>query len=99
MPSYSSGPKRDVEEFRRGFTVLQTLGNDSQGEGLYEGNGFVAVLAIGHHAWQIGYLGEPAAVVFTFDFDREGHLGNVPSGPAVSQGDGPKRPRGPLERS
>jgi hypothetical protein len=46
-------------------------------------------LTIGHDAGQSGYLGQAAAVVFPLNFNRDSHSGNVPSGPAVSQGDGP----------
>jgi hypothetical protein len=40
-------------------------------------------LTVCHDARERGYFGEPATVVFTFDFDVEGHDGRVPSGPAV----------------
>ena len=46
----SSGLERDVEEFSRRFPVLETLGDHAQCQGLDEGNGFVPVLAIAHHA-------------------------------------------------
>ena len=63
--------------------MLETFGNHAQGERLYPSDCFVTILTVGHNARQRRHLGEPAAVVFALDFDREGHVGNVPFGPAV----------------
>jgi hypothetical protein len=63
--------------------MLQALGNHAEGQRLDAGDGLIPVLTIGHDARQRGYLGEPAAVVFALNFNRERHSGNVPSGPAV----------------
>jgi len=72
--------------------MLQTLGNHTEGECLNPSDRFVPVLAIGHHAGQGGDFGEPAAIVLFLNFYRERHVGNVPSGPAVQQGDGDATP-------
>ena len=69
--------------------MLQAFGNHAEGERLHTSDGLVPILAIRHDAGQGRYLGEPAAVDFLVNFDRERHGGNVPFGPAVSQGDGP----------
>lgn len=79
--------------------MLQTFGNHAQGERLYAGDGFVSVLAVGHDAGQGGHLGEPAAIVFALDFNRERHGGNVPFGPAVQQGAAPDAVRVARRRS
>ena len=63
--------------------MLQPFRNDAERERLYASDGFITILAIGHDARQSGYLGEPTAVVFALNFNRERHSGNVPSGPAV----------------
>ena len=63
--------------------MLTALGDDPKRQRLYASDGFGAILAVCHHAGQRRYFGEPAAVVFTFDFDVERHNRNVPSGPAV----------------
>jgi hypothetical protein len=46
-------------------------------------------LAVTHDAGQGHHFSQPSAVLFAFDFNRERHAGNVPSGPAISQGDRP----------
>jgi hypothetical protein len=53
-------------------------------------------LTIGHDASQRGHLGQPPAIVFPLDFNRERHWSNVPSGPAVQQSDGPDAGRAAL---
>jgi hypothetical protein len=40
-------------------------------------------LTVGHDARQRRHFGQPTAVIFSLDFNRERHNGNVPSGPAV----------------
>jgi hypothetical protein len=89
--------ERDVQEFRRGFTMLQALGKHAEGKRLDASDGLVAVLTVGHHAGQGGHLGQPATVVFPLDFNRERHEGNVPSGLAANKAMDPT-PRGSLPR-
>jgi len=60
--------------------MLETLSDDTQGQGLDPGDRFSTVLAVCHHAGQSRYFRQPPAVVFTFDFDVKRHVGNVPSG-------------------
>ncbi|HXG72879.1 MAG TPA: ASCH domain-containing protein [Gemmatimonadaceae bacterium] len=52
-------------------------------------DGLISVLTIGHDARQGGDLGQPAAVGFPLDFDRERHERNVPSGLLSKQGAAP----------
>ena len=75
--------ERDVEEFRWDFTMLQALSNHAEGKRLDTSDGLIPVLSIGHDAGQGRDLGQPAAIVFPLNFNRERHEGNVPSGPAV----------------
>ena len=63
--------------------MFETLGNHSQRERLHTGDSLVPVLTVGHDAGQGGYLGQPTAIDFAFDFNRERHSGNVAFGPAV----------------
>ena len=62
--------------------MFEALGNDPQGERLYQGYGFVPVLAVTHDARQCWHFGKPSTVSFAFDFNRKRHGVNVPSGPA-----------------
>ena len=71
--------------------MLQALGDDAKGEGLYAGHGLVTVVAVRHDTGESGDLRQPPAVVFPFDFNREGHARNVAFGPVVEQGGG-RRP-------
>ena len=63
--------------------MLKPLGNHSQRKSLHASDGFAPVLAVAHDAWQGRYFSEPSAVILAFDFNRERHACNVPSGPAV----------------
>ena len=47
--------ERYVDEFGRSFAVLETLGDDAQGQRLDQRDGFVAILAVGR-----GLLGDAA---------------------------------------
>lgn len=60
--------------------MLEALGNDPKGGRLYQGYGFVPVLAVAHDARQCWHFGKPSAVSFAFDFNRKRHGANVPSG-------------------
>jgi hypothetical protein len=62
------------------LTMLETLGDDTEGERLDASDSLVSVLTVGHDARQRGHFGQPTAVVFSLDFNRERHSGNVPSG-------------------
>ena len=65
--------------------MLQTFGNHAQPKCLYASHGLVPILTVGHNAGQRGDFGEPTAVVFSLNFNRERHKGNVPSGPTGQQ--------------
>lgn len=54
--------------------MLETLGNHPQGKGLYPGDGLVTVGAVAEHAGQGRHFGQPAAVVFSLELDRESHV-------------------------
>ena len=77
-----------MEEFRRGFTLLQALSNHAKGQRLDASDGLVPVVAVGHDPGQGGDLGQPAAIFLLLDFNRECHESNVPFAPAVEQGAG-----------
>lgn len=53
--------------------MLEAFSNHPQSQGLYLGHGLAAVGTVAEHTGQCGHLGEPAAVVFLFQLDREGH--------------------------
>lgn len=83
MASCSSGLKRDVQEFGRGFAMFEAFGDHAERQGLHAGNGLVPVNAVAHDARQGRHLSQPAAVIFAFDLDRKNHDRTVLSGPAV----------------
>ena len=62
--------KVTFQEFSRGLTMLQTLGNDAERERLDASDGLVPVLTVGHDAGQRRDFGQAAAVVFSLDFNR-----------------------------
>lgn len=80
MASSSSRLERDVDELGGGFTLFQALGDNAKGERLDAGHRFVPIFAVAHDARQRRYLGDPAAVILAFEFDRERHRFTVPSG-------------------
>ena len=63
--------------------MFEPLSDHAKGERLDAGNGLVPVLTVGHDAGQRGDFGQPTAVVFSLNFNRERHEVNVPSGLAV----------------
>jgi hypothetical protein len=65
--------KGDVHEFGRGFSMFEPLGNDSEGESLDTGHGFVTVGTVAHDAGQARHFGQPATVGFAFNLNRENH--------------------------
>ena len=83
LASCSSGLKRDVDELGWGLTMFEPLSDHTKGERLDAGNGLVPVFTVGHDAGQCGYFGQPTAVVFSLNLNRECHEVNVPSGLAV----------------
>jgi hypothetical protein len=71
--SCSRGVERDVQKVRGRFSMLKAFSNHPQSQGLYLGHGLATVGAVAEHTRQCGHLGEPAAVVFLLQLDREGH--------------------------
>ena len=65
--------------------MVKALSNDAESQRLDAGDGLVAIRSVRHHTRQAGNLGQPTAVDFRFNFDRERHQGNVASGLAVEQ--------------
>lgn len=53
--------------------VFQPVGNDAQGQSLNSRGCLLAGVTVDHHAWQVSYLGEPAAIFFAFKLDGEVH--------------------------
>jgi hypothetical protein len=78
----------DVEELGGRFPVLQAFGNDAERKCLDDGHCFITILPIAQHAGQSGNLGNPATVLFAFEFDREGHAAVVASRPGILQAAG-----------
>ena len=75
--------------------MFEPLSDHTKRERLDAGNGLVPVLTVGHDAGQCGYFGQPTAVVFSLNLNRECHEVNVPSVLAVYKAMDPT-PRGPL---
>jgi hypothetical protein len=63
--------------------MLKALGDDAEGERLDASGSLVSILTVGHDARQRRHFGQPTAVVFSLNFNRERHNGNLPFGPAV----------------
>jgi hypothetical protein len=53
--------------------MLQALGDYAKCQCLDTRHGFIPVLAVTHDAGKRRHLGQPPAVVFAFELDREGH--------------------------
>lgn len=53
--------------------MLKAIRNDAQRQGLDAHDRFVAVSAIAHDTRERRYFGQPAAVIFAFKLDGEGH--------------------------
>lgn len=83
----SSGLERDVQEFCGRFSLLQALGDYTEGKGLHAGDGFVAIGAITHDACESWHLSCPAAVLFALDFHEEIHTRNRRPSRMVNKGD------------
>ena len=65
--------------------MLESLSNHAQRECLDAGDSLAAVRPIRHDAGQAWNLGQPTAIDFGLDFDRQRHQSNVASALAVSQ--------------
>jgi hypothetical protein len=51
--------------------MFETIREDAQGKGLNAVDRFLAALAVTQYARELQYLGEPAAIVFLFDFNGQ----------------------------
>ncbi|NWF57409.1 MAG: hypothetical protein HXY45_21730 [Syntrophaceae bacterium] len=68
-PNESCGDRKELIEFRNAFAVIKTIGNHSQGEGLNFRESLFTGLPICHDPRQVGYLGNPATIIFTLKFN------------------------------
>jgi hypothetical protein len=57
LASCSRGAKRDVDELRRGLSMVEALGDDAEGERLDASDSLVPVLTIGHDTRQRRHFG------------------------------------------
>jgi len=51
--------------------VLQSIGQDTQGQSLDADDGLVAGGAVAEHAWKVRDLADPAAIVLAFEIDAK----------------------------
>jgi hypothetical protein len=65
----SCGDREELIEFRNAFAMIETIGNDSQGKGLNFRESLFPGLPICHDPRQVGYLGNPATIIFTLKFN------------------------------
>ena len=56
------------------LTVLETIGNHTERQGLYLGLGILCRRAVRENAGQLWHLGEPPAIVLSPDLDPESHV-------------------------
>jgi len=56
-----------------GLVVLETVGNNAQGQSLHLLNGLFFGCAVCHHAGKVGNLSDPPAVAFNFCLDFKLH--------------------------
>jgi hypothetical protein len=67
--------EHDREHLGRPLAVLKAICNDSERQGLYAREGVLARIRVGHHAWQLGDLANPATVSFLLELDVKIHAG------------------------
>ena len=66
-------------QLRDAFAVVQSIGEDAEGEGLGFGDGFFARVAVGHHSGEVGEVGDVSGVLFARGssfregFSQDGH--------------------------
>ena len=52
--------------------MFETLGDHPEGQRLHMSNGLIPSSAVAKDAGQVSNLGDPTAIVFTVELDREG---------------------------
>jgi hypothetical protein len=57
--------------------VLQPISHDAQSQSLHFGNRFRLRLTVSHHSREIRNLGQPAAILFSFNFDQHNDSRNI----------------------
>ena len=63
---------------RKGFAVLQPVGEDAQSEGLCRGQGSFPRRPVDHDPGEIGDISDPAAVDFSFQLNLKAHKQRIP---------------------
>lgn len=64
----------DARQIRRGLAVLESVSDDTEGEGLRVRQCLVAQGSVREYSGQLGDFREPAAVRFLFYLDSENHV-------------------------
>jgi hypothetical protein len=72
-----------LEELGGRFPMFQMFRTNTEGECLHPSDRFVSILAMSHVSGQGRDLREQAAILFSLNFNRKRHAGNVRFGPAV----------------
>jgi hypothetical protein len=65
----SCGDREELIESRNAFAMIKTIGYDPQRKGLNLRKGLFAGLPVCHYPRQLGYPGNPAAIIFTLKFN------------------------------
>lgn len=60
--------------------MLETLGQDTQCQRLHLGDSFGLAGRIAEHSREIGNLGDPPAILLSFELNLEGHMGTLAPG-------------------
>jgi len=80
----SSNYEGDFKRIRKGFAVLQAIGEHAKSEGLRRRKGGVPCRAVHHDSGKIGDIRDPAAIDFTFQLDSQAHAPRIPCAWAAS---------------
>lgn len=83
--SCSRSLKGNVQEFTRRLLVFEALGQHPQGEGLDLRHCLWPICPITEHSGEVRNLGDPPAVLFTFELNLEDHNGTLAPGPPLSK--------------
>ena len=67
--------------------MFEAFRDDTKRQCLYASNGFIAVSGIAHYTKQRRHFSQPAAIIFSFEFDREHHARTVHPCPIKGQPD------------
>lgn len=67
---------------RNGFAVIESVGENTQGQCLGLGLRLLFGVPIHEHAGQFGHLGDPSTVALAINLDTEGHRRTIPELPS-----------------